>query len=120
MNGKLIISCNRCLGEASPWFGPEVTDQTVRWVSFDDRPVYYWERIIRKPNVAMLRTAWQAVRTARRERAQLLFITDAGAAAWCSLVSVILRSKIPYCAFTFNYPNPPTGTIPRGYDIKAA
>ena len=79
---KLIISCNRYLGEAGPWFGPEVTDRTVRWVSFDDRPVYFWERIVRKPNLAMLRTALQAVWTARRERAELLFLTDAGAAAW--------------------------------------
>ena len=109
MNGKLIICCNRYLGEPGPWFGPEVTDETVRWVSFDDRPVYYWERIFRKPNLAMLRTAVQAVWTGRKNGAQLLFITDAGAAAWCGLVSLILRSKIPYCAFTFNYPSPPSG-----------
>ena len=46
----------------------------MRWVSFDDRPVYFWERIVRKPNLAMLRTAVQAVWTARRERAELLFL----------------------------------------------
>jgi len=109
MNGKLIVSCNRYLGQPGPWFGPQVTDQNVRWISFDDRPVYYWERKIRKPNLAMARTALKAVWFARRERARLLFITDAGAAVWCGLVSVIVPSKIPYCAFTFNYPELPKG-----------
>jgi glycosyltransferase involved in cell wall biosynthesis len=57
----------------------------------------------------MLRTALQAVWTARKRRARLLLITDGGAAVWCSLASLIMRSNIPSCAFTFNYPIPPTG-----------
>lgn len=109
MKTKLIVSCHRYLGQPQTCFGPEVTGQDVRWISFDDRPVYYWERKIKKPNLAMARTALQAVSAVRRQQASLLFITDAGAAVWCGLASVIFPSKTPYCAFTFNFPALPSG-----------
>ncbi len=109
MEKKLIVSCSRHPGEPDAWFGPQVTDQNVRWASFDDRPANYWERKIKKPNLALARTALQAVLTARREQARLLFITDAGASFWCGLVSAVFRSQIPYCTFTFNLPELPSG-----------
>jgi glycosyltransferase involved in cell wall biosynthesis len=113
MPRKLIVSCNPYFGPSGPssrpWFGPEVTGEDVRWLSFDDRPIYYWERKIKKPNLATARAALQAVLTARREQAKLLFITDARIAFWCGIVSLFFWSRIPFCAFTFNFPELPSG-----------
>lgn len=109
MAHKVIVSCSRYLGETQPWFGPEITGEDVHWICLDDRPVYWWERKIRRPNLAMARTALQATLEARKRKASLLFLNDAGASVWCGLASLVFRSKTPYCAFTFNFPKLPSG-----------
>jgi glycosyltransferase involved in cell wall biosynthesis len=111
MKQKLIVSCDPYLGDSkNRWFGQEMTGPGVRWISFDDRPVRFWERRIKRPNFATVRAALQSVLTARREKASLLFITDARLAFWCGFFSKIFPSEIPHCAFTFNFPELPAGT----------
>jgi glycosyltransferase involved in cell wall biosynthesis len=110
MPRKVIVSCNPYFGPSlRPWFGPEVTGDDVQWLSFDDRPVYCWERKIKKPNLATARAALEAVLASRRQQAKLLFIQDARLAFWCGIISLFFRSRIPYCAFTFNFPELPSG-----------
>jgi hypothetical protein len=106
---KTIVYCNRYLGEAAPWYGPAVTGSCVRWIEFEDRPASFWERKIRKPNLAMVRAALQTVLAARRTQAGLLLANDAAAAIWCGLFLVVSGTKTPCCAFTFNYPRLPRG-----------
>jgi cellulose synthase/poly-beta-1,6-N-acetylglucosamine synthase-like glycosyltransferase/glycosyltransferase involved in cell wall biosynthesis len=111
---KTIVCCQRHLGQPDSSLVSEITASetagpNLRCISFDDRPVYFWERKIRKPNLAMARAACQAVRRARREGARLLFIGDAGTGAWCGLASAIFPSPTPFCVFSFNSPELPRG-----------
>jgi hypothetical protein len=44
----LIISCSYFY-EGWQKLDPGLTANEVQWVFYDDRPIYFWEKIIRRP-----------------------------------------------------------------------
>jgi len=108
MTADLVVSC-------SPYYkgwealGPSLTGQEAEWAFYDDRPLYFWERLIRRPNVRMLRASLQAVIRAHRGGAKLLITQDPCATLWCGLICWVLRIRVKHYVNSLNFPQLPTG-----------
>jgi glycosyltransferase involved in cell wall biosynthesis len=109
MNRPLIVCCSPDYGESWRRLGPGITGEGVEWVFFDDRPIHFWEKIIRHPNVGMMRACLRAVRRATKGRAKLLITQDPRTTFWCALFSILLNRRIDHYVFSFNFPELPTG-----------
>ena len=109
MKPPLIVCCAPGFGERWRTLGPGLTGEGVQWVFYDDRPLHWWENVIRKPNVAMIRACLQAVLTASRGNAKLLITHDPRASFWCAFFCRVLRVKVDHYVDSFNFTVPPTG-----------
>jgi glycosyltransferase involved in cell wall biosynthesis len=108
MKNPLIVCC-------SPFFegfrklGPGLTSKEVQWAFYDDRPKYFWERLITKPNVGMIRASLQAVIRAATGNATLLISIDPRASLYCALFCKLFRIRINHYVDSFNFPELPVG-----------
>lgn len=89
--------------------GPSLTGRGVEWEFFDDRPTNLFERILRRPNIAIIRAALQAVRRASGKQAKLLITQEPRTTFLCALFSRLLRKEISHYVFSFNFPELPGG-----------
>jgi glycosyltransferase involved in cell wall biosynthesis len=89
-----------------------------RWFA-DDFPKYKWEfyymtrkslleRIIRRPNLAMIRASWKAALACRDRSAKLLFTHDPRMTFWCSFF-MGRKNQIPHIAWSFSFSALPIG-----------
>jgi glycosyltransferase involved in cell wall biosynthesis len=108
MTLPLIVSC-------APFFegwqklGPGLTGKEAQWAFYDDRPIYFWERFIRRPNVSMVRACLLAVIRAARENARLLITHDPRATFYCALFCRLFRIRVVHYVDSFNFPDLPVG-----------
>jgi len=109
MNRPLIVCCAPAFGEGWRGLGPSLTGDGVEWAFYDDRPIHFWERAIRKPNLGMFRACFQAVRRASKGHARLLITHDPRASFWCSLFCRLLRVRVDHYVDSFNFAELPTG-----------
>jgi glycosyltransferase involved in cell wall biosynthesis len=109
MNRSLIVCCSPDYGESWRGLGPGITGEGAEWAFFDDRPTHFWERIIRRPNVGMMRACMQAVRRASKGHAKLLITQDPRTTFWCALFCRMLRMQVDHYVFSFNFPELPEG-----------
>jgi glycosyltransferase involved in cell wall biosynthesis len=109
MKKPLIVCCAPGFGEGWSTLGPGLTGDGAQWVFFDDRPTYFWERVIRRPNVAMIRACLQAVKRASRGNARLLITHDPRASFWCSLFCRLFGVRVHHYVDSFNFAVLPTG-----------
>jgi glycosyltransferase involved in cell wall biosynthesis len=109
MDRPLIVCCSPDYGEGWRGLGPGITGDAAEWVYFDDRPLHWWERAIRRPNVAMMRACFSAARLASTSRARLLITQDPRTTFLCALFCRILGVRINHYVFSFNFPALPTG-----------
>jgi len=109
MKLPLIVCC--APGFAEDWrkLGPALTGEDAEWVFFDDRPINLLERTIGRPNIAMIRACWQAVRRASNGNAQLLITHDPRASFLCSLFCRIFQIHIDHYVDSFNFTELPVG-----------
>ncbi|MGA2349620.1 MAG: glycosyltransferase family 4 protein [Terracidiphilus sp.] len=105
----LIVCCSPGFAEGWHQLGPGITGEKVQWDFFDDRPIYFWEKVIRRPNVAMIRACLQAVIRAARGKANLLITHDPRASFWCALFCRIFRIRIDHYVDSFNFAELPVG-----------
>ncbi len=87
----------------APWF------QQTRWEFFGGNPRNWMERRITRPALASWRGCWEAIRTARRERAALLVSHDARVTFRTAQSARIQSVHTPHLAWGFNFT-----TLPRG------
>jgi len=109
MKRPLIVCCAPAFGEGWSTLGPMLTGDRVEWVFFDDRPIHFWERTIRKPNIGMIRACLQAVQRASAGNAALLITHDPRASFWCSLFCRLLRIRVDHYVDSFNFAVLPVG-----------
>jgi glycosyltransferase involved in cell wall biosynthesis len=109
MKRPLIVCCAPAFGEGWRGLGPSLTGEGVEWVFYDDRPIHFWERAIRRPNIAMVRACFQAVRRASNGNARLLITHDPRAAFWCAFFCRILGVRVDHYVDSFNFAELPTG-----------
>src|SRR5439155_5483278 len=80
-----------------------------RWSHHNAVPANWLERRKRNSNLAQARNAWQAVRSARRERARLLISHGPGTTFYVALFAWLTGLRIPHVAWSFNFNEPPRG-----------
>jgi glycosyltransferase involved in cell wall biosynthesis len=108
MTQPLIVCC-------SPFFkgwqelGPGLTGDKAQWTFYDDRPIYFWEKVIRRPNVGMVRACLQAVIRAARGHARLLITRDPRTSMYCALFCRLLGIRVDHYIASFNFPDLPVG-----------
>jgi glycosyltransferase involved in cell wall biosynthesis len=107
MTKPIIVSC-------SPFFegwqkmAPELTGDEALWIFYEDRPRFFWERAIRRRNLAMLRASFQAAKRAARGDVRIL-ITHDRATQYCALLCRLLRIRVYHYVHSFNFPELPVG-----------
>ena len=109
MTRPLIVCCSPDYGNGWRGLGPGLTWEAVEWVYSDDRPIHFWEKLFRRPNVGMIRACLHAVRRASKGHAKLLISQDPRATFLCALFCRILQIRIDHYVFSFNFPELPTG-----------
>lgn len=108
MAQPLIVSCSPFY-EGWRTLGLDLTGSEACWKFYDDRPIYFWEKITRRPNLAMLRAGLQAVICAARGNACLLITQDPTATLWCGLLCRLFHIRVEHYVNSLNFPELPTG-----------
>jgi len=109
MDKPLIVCCSPDYGDGWRGLGPRLTGAGAKWIFFDDRPASLLERIIRRPNIAIIRACVNAVLIAARKRARLLVTQEPRTTFMCALFCRLLRVDIDHYVFSFNFPELPAG-----------
>ena len=87
---------------------PELTGDEAQWIFYEDRPRFFWERAIRRHNLAMLRASFQAAIRAARGDVRIL-ITHDRASQYCALLCRLFRIRVDHYVHSFNFPELPVG-----------
>ena len=104
----LVISCSPFY-EGWEMLGPGLTAKEVQWVFYDDRPIYFWEKIIRRPNVRILRASIQAVIRAMKRGNKLLITQDPQVSLYCALLCRLFQIPVNHYVNSLNFPELPVG-----------
>jgi glycosyltransferase involved in cell wall biosynthesis len=104
----LIISCSPFY-EGWQKLGPGLTADEVQWVFYDDRPIYFWEKIIRRPDVRILRASIQAVICAMRGGTRLLITQEPRVSLYCALLCRLFQIQVNHYVNSLNFPELPVG-----------
>jgi glycosyltransferase involved in cell wall biosynthesis len=120
MKKPLIVCCSPDYGDGWRGLGPRLTGEGAEWSFFDDRPIWFLERVIRRPNIAIIRACLSAVLKASRNRARLLITQEPRTTFLCALFCRMLRVNLNHYVFSFNFPELPKGFRVRlmGYAFK--
>jgi glycosyltransferase involved in cell wall biosynthesis len=99
-----LVVCVTMFRDATKWrwFEPYYAGR-VRWEFFHSTPRNWLERRIDRPDLAMTRSCWQAVRAAQRGGAKLLITHDPRTAMRCAWSMRMAGCRIPHVAWSFNY-----------------
>lgn len=108
MASHLIVSCSPYY-EGWEAFGPSLTGEYAKWVFYDDRPIYFWEKILSRAHIRMLRASFQAVLRVSRGNAKLLITHDPRATFCCGMLCRLLGVRVNHYVNSFNFPELPTG-----------
>jgi len=107
-DSPLLICCSANNDPSWRWFAPDLP-MDLRWEFCNVRPRNAFERLVRRPNVAMIRACLDAVRTAKRRRADLLVTHDPRVTFWCGVFCRIIGVQVRHLAWSFNFPKLPRG-----------
>ena len=113
MNKPLIVCCSPDYGDGWRGLGPGLTGEGASWIFFDDRPTWLLERVIRRPNIAIIRACLNAVLRARSKGARLLVTQEPRTTFLCALFCRLLRVNVDHYVFSFNFPE-----LPKGFRIR--
>ncbi len=109
MRKPLVVCCSPDYGDGWRGLGPRLTGDGAKWIFFDDRPIWFLERVIRRPNIAIIRACLNAVLRASSKHAKLLVTQEPRTTFLCALFCRILRVNIDHYVFSFNFPELPKG-----------
>lgn len=90
------------------WFESHYAGR-LRWEFFHSVPANLLERRVTRPDLALTRSCWEAVRAARRNGAKMLITHDPHATARCAAFLRMTGAQIPHVAWSFNYARLPHG-----------
>jgi hypothetical protein len=104
MSRPLIVCCSPDYGDGWRRLGPSITGDAVEWVYFDDRPVYFWERWIRRHSLGNVRACFSAARLASKGKAKLLITQEPRVTSLCALFCRLLGVRVNHYVFSLNFP----------------
>jgi len=105
----LIVCCTPFSDTSWKWFVNDLNESEVEWEFHYTVPRGFLETRIRKPNIAMIRTCFEAARSARKKGATMFVSHDPRITFWCAVFLRLLSIDIPHLAWSFNFPELPTG-----------
>jgi len=91
------------------WLGGRFEEDPFRWIGFTGHPSSPIEERASRLKLARYRACWEAVRTAKRERAKLIVSHTPAMSAVTNLCCKAMGVKIPHLAFAFTFSTMPTG-----------
>jgi glycosyltransferase involved in cell wall biosynthesis len=96
---------------ASDWHSliEELAGSEVRCKYFSDQKRYFWQGILKRPNLNAAIEGMRAVLYAKRHNARLLVTFGPRYSFWCGLFCRWFRITIDHFAFAFNFAELPTG-----------
>ena len=107
-DSPLLVCCSASDDKTWRWFAPDLPPD-LRWEFHNVRPRNAIERLVRRPNVAMIRACLQAARSVKRNRADLLVTHDPRVTFWCGVFCRMLGVRVRHLAWSFNFPALPRG-----------
>ena len=106
----LVICCADFADSKWRWIEGPLSDTGIRFEFVRAVPRNLFERGITSLNLPRLRASLEAVRLARKKKADAIVTHGPALAAWCGLFARILRLKIPIVAHSFNFTELPNAT----------
>ena len=106
----LVVCCADFADSKWRWIEEPLSDTGVRFEFVRAVPRNLFERGITSLNLPRLRASLEAVRLARKKKADVIVTHGPALAAWCGLFARILRLKIPIVAHSFNFTELPNAT----------
>lgn len=103
-----IVSC-------SPHFDPEWRwlehrfNGEFQWDFFQDTPKNVVERVVKRPNVRMIRCCRECARDLKENPTAILFSHDPRVTFWCAYFMEKFGVDVEHVAYSFNYPQLPRG-----------
>lgn len=108
MDQKSIICCTPDFGESWTWFAAELTDPAVQWFFVKEKAEFWWQSLIKRPNLSTLYAGWRTAFLARKKKAKLIVVHGARLALWCGIFCRLLGVKSECLVYSFNVPVPPS------------
>lgn len=103
-----VVCCAEIANESWRWIEKPLADTGLIFEFSRCIPKYFFEG--RGPiNLALVRGALDAVRTARRTHAKVIVAHLPTVAAWCAVFARVLRVPVPILAHAFNFTELPSG-----------
>jgi glycosyltransferase involved in cell wall biosynthesis len=104
MDSKNIICCTPDFGDSWTWFGPQLTGPAVQWFFVKEKPQFWWQKLIKRPNLSTPYAGWRTALLARKKRAKLMVVHDARLAFWCAVFRRLLAVRAECFVYSFNLP----------------
>lgn len=86
-----------------------LSEKPRQWYFCTDRPGGLLEKLVRRPNLALIRASWQAIQQVQRQRADLLVTSHPTATFWCAIFAALQNVRIDHIALSFYLPQLPHG-----------
>lgn len=111
MNNRTInlICCTPFTDTNWQWLRSFFPEDYLQWYFFYSVPNGYLEKMLKKPNLVMIRTCQQAVKAVIDKNADFLFSHDPRVSFWCSVFVSLFGVNVDHIAYAFNFPNLPQG-----------
>ena len=109
-NNKInLICCTPFTNTNWQWLKSFFPEDYLQWYFFYSIANGYLEKIVKIPNLAMIRTCQQAVKAVLDKNADFLFSHDPRVSFWCVFFMFLYGVKTKHIAYAFNFPNLPQG-----------
>jgi glycosyltransferase involved in cell wall biosynthesis len=109
MSQPLIVACSLGFHEQWQKLCTSVTGGQARWNFYNDQPVWFMERAIRRPNLGLIRASLQAALCVARRNASLLISVGPRTALWCGLFCRLFHVHVNHYVDVFNFTDLPVG-----------
>jgi glycosyltransferase involved in cell wall biosynthesis len=103
-----IVCCSPQFDRSWRWLEHRF-DGLFQWDFFQDFPRNIVERVVKRPNLRMMRCCLECARDLKRKPAAMLFSHDPRVTFWCAYFMEKLGVTVEHVAYSFNYPQLPRG-----------
>jgi glycosyltransferase involved in cell wall biosynthesis len=103
-----VLVCSPYFDASWRWFEHRFGD-AVHWEFFSDFPRNIFERVVRRPNLRMIRCCRECAKALRDSPAAMLVTHDPRVTFWCAYFLAKYGVEVYHLAYSFNYPQLPRG-----------
>lgn len=108
-----VVNCAEIAESGWTFLKKPLADMPLNWSFFSARPQSVLERLIRRPNLARLRSTFAAAQRAARSPDSIVISHLPKTTMWVGIFSRLLSVKSRHVAFAFNFT-----TLPAGLELR--